>query len=210
MLQKISISDKCFSFELLKNLGKIVPQFLQNYSSAKHIITRNVSWTPNQHIRMISEGPCDTFYATYSNRNWITFIFKSIYNIIYIILFTILLKLYFWINKFSLGEQKRLQSKTFQFLPTPNFWTVVFLLYFVYILLLLFPVKVISVKFFPHLPFLSVTCNRQSVWAILWTCGLRLRLLTNRHRLNLWTAICGLHVHITEFWGEILSNVHKN
>ncbi len=39
-------------------------QFPQNYEAAKLISTliiiRNVSWAANQHIRMISEGSCDT------------------------------------------------------------------------------------------------------------------------------------------------------
>ncbi len=39
-------------------------QFPQRYSAAQLfatlIIIRNVSWAANQHIRMISEGSCDT------------------------------------------------------------------------------------------------------------------------------------------------------
>lgn len=34
--------------------------------------------------------------------------------------------LFFNVNKFSLGEQKRLPSKTIKILPTTNSWTVVY------------------------------------------------------------------------------------
>ncbi len=47
MLQKISISNKCCSFELSKYWAA------QLFSTL--IMIRNVSWAANQHIRMISE-----------------------------------------------------------------------------------------------------------------------------------------------------------
>ncbi len=63
MLQKISISNKCCSFELsihlwiLKKLN--VSRFPQKYCAAQLfstlIIIRNVSWAANQYIIMISE-----------------------------------------------------------------------------------------------------------------------------------------------------------
>ncbi len=36
------------------------PEAAQMYSTAASIIIRNVSWAVNKHIRMISEGLCDT------------------------------------------------------------------------------------------------------------------------------------------------------
>ncbi len=62
MLQKISISNKCCSFELSIHLwimkNRLVG-FPQKYWAAQLfstlIIIRNVSWAANQHIRMISE-----------------------------------------------------------------------------------------------------------------------------------------------------------
>ncbi len=45
-------------------LKKTASQFTQKYDTAKLfstlIIIRNVSWTANQHIRMTSDGSCDT------------------------------------------------------------------------------------------------------------------------------------------------------
>ncbi len=62
ILQKISISNKCCSFELSIHLWILknkMYQFPQKYSAAQLfstlIIIRNVSWAANQHIRMISE-----------------------------------------------------------------------------------------------------------------------------------------------------------
>ncbi len=46
----------------LKESWKHVLLFQQTYQAAQLFltITRNVCWAPNQHIRMISEGSCDT------------------------------------------------------------------------------------------------------------------------------------------------------
>ncbi len=61
-LQKISISNKCCSFEIFIHLWILknkVYQFPQKYCAAQLfstlIIIRNVSWAANQHIIMISE-----------------------------------------------------------------------------------------------------------------------------------------------------------
>ncbi len=48
MLQKISISTKLFIKESWRKLLFTL------------MIIRNVSWAANQHIRMISEGSCDS------------------------------------------------------------------------------------------------------------------------------------------------------
>ncbi len=44
--------------------NKNIPRFPQKYEAAQLfstlILIRNVSWAANQHIRMISEGSCDT------------------------------------------------------------------------------------------------------------------------------------------------------
>ncbi len=57
MLEKISISNKCCSFELSWKCN--LSPFPQKYWAANLIsaliIIRNVSWAANQHIRMISE-----------------------------------------------------------------------------------------------------------------------------------------------------------
>ena len=63
MQQKISISNKCCSFELSIHLwilkNKMHHGFLQKYCweqlFSTLIIIRNVSWAANHHIRMISE-----------------------------------------------------------------------------------------------------------------------------------------------------------
>ena len=57
MLQKLCISDKCCSFELSIHQG-ILKKSTQLFSTL--IIIINVSWAADQHIRMISEGSCDT------------------------------------------------------------------------------------------------------------------------------------------------------
>ncbi len=54
------------------------------------IIIRNVSWAPNQHIRMISEGSCDT-------EDWSNDAENSASHCYYFLL-------YFWSNKCRLGE----------------------------------------------------------------------------------------------------------
>ncbi len=46
---KNSVKEKCVSFH--KN---------KQHSSFQQITVRNVSWAANQHVRMISEGSCDT------------------------------------------------------------------------------------------------------------------------------------------------------
>ncbi len=57
---------RCWTFELSihQTLKKNVSLFPQIYEAAQLfstlIIIRNVSWAANQHIRMISEGSCDT------------------------------------------------------------------------------------------------------------------------------------------------------
>ncbi len=58
MLQKLFISDKCCfgSFYSSKNPEKMYSTVLNIDSNDK----KNVSWTVSQHIRMISEGSCDT------------------------------------------------------------------------------------------------------------------------------------------------------
>ncbi len=56
ILQNISIWNKCCS-------EKKVSPIPQKYEAAQlfsTLIIRNVSWAANQHIRMISEGSCDT------------------------------------------------------------------------------------------------------------------------------------------------------
>ncbi len=63
ILQKISISNKCcfFYFLFIKESWK--KESWQKYEAAQlfsTLIIINVSWAANQHIRMISEGSCDT------------------------------------------------------------------------------------------------------------------------------------------------------
>ncbi len=65
MLQKIYISDKCCSFEL--SIRQIILKTRKFCSAVFNvviiiiiIIIKNVFWAANQHIRMISEGSCDT------------------------------------------------------------------------------------------------------------------------------------------------------
>ncbi len=64
MLQNISILNKWCSFELSIHQKIIKQWFLQKYEAAHLfstlIIIRNVSWVALEHIRMISEGSCDT------------------------------------------------------------------------------------------------------------------------------------------------------
>ncbi len=66
MLQNISISNKWCSFELSIHqiMKNTMYQFPQKYSAAQLFSTliaiKNISWTANQHIRMISDGLCDT------------------------------------------------------------------------------------------------------------------------------------------------------
>ncbi len=66
MLQKISILNKCCSFELAihqrileKKCIMVSTKILRSTTVSTLIITRNVSWAANQHIRMISEGSCE-------------------------------------------------------------------------------------------------------------------------------------------------------
>jgi len=80
---------------------------------------RNVSWAPNQHIIIISEGSCDT--ADWSNdAENITLPSLEehiLYNTIVI----------FHSIGFTFGENKKHISKTFnkKILPTPNCWPIV-------------------------------------------------------------------------------------
>ncbi len=61
-----------------------------------------VSWAANQHIRMISEGSCDTEdYKLLLTRNYNK---KQLFKIV-IILYNITILLYFWLNKHSVAEQ---------------------------------------------------------------------------------------------------------
>ncbi len=61
MLKQIFISNKCCSFELfIKEFWKQKFKKIWNSTTVNKIIIRNVSWAANQHIRMISEGSCDT------------------------------------------------------------------------------------------------------------------------------------------------------
>ncbi len=70
MLQNLSISNKCCSFELSHHQMKNKTnknKTAQLFSTL--IIIRNASWAANQHIRMISEGLCGIDHIlTYSNR----------------------------------------------------------------------------------------------------------------------------------------------
>ncbi len=68
VLQKISISDKCCSFELSVH-QRILKKNIYIKCSQKCeaaqllsalVMVRNISGAANQHIRMISEGSCDT------------------------------------------------------------------------------------------------------------------------------------------------------
>ncbi len=56
ILQNIYISNKRWSFELSIYQWK----FAWKYSAQLYSTIRSVSWSPYQHIRMISEGSCDT------------------------------------------------------------------------------------------------------------------------------------------------------
>ncbi len=136
MVQRISISNNWCSIFLSIHQGswkpkwitvstkKILSTVLQlfniKYSNIKYsqnvsaLITRNVYWTANQHIRMISEGSCDTedwsnnaensalhhmnklYFKIYSDRK------QSLWNVI--IFHSITVLLYFWINKCSIKE----------------------------------------------------------------------------------------------------------
>ncbi len=62
MLEKISISNKCCSFKLHSRIQKNIStkKCLAGQLCSALIIIRNVCWAANQHIRMISEGSCDT------------------------------------------------------------------------------------------------------------------------------------------------------
>ncbi len=129
MLQNIDILNKCFSFELYihQTILKIKSiTFPQKYEAAQLfsslIIIRNVSWSPNQHIRMISEASCDTEDWSNDAENSaliteINYSLKYIHNensIIAIIFHSSTVFTVFLINKCSLGEQKRLLKKTWQ------------------------------------------------------------------------------------------------
>ncbi len=60
MLQKIYISNQIYIFfSVIKESWKKIYQFAQKYEAVQlffSIDNNNVSWAPNQHIRMISEG----------------------------------------------------------------------------------------------------------------------------------------------------------
>ncbi len=96
MLHNISMLYKCCSFELsihLRILETKKRTYQHFHKNIKQYITvfdidkiRNVSWAPNQHIRMISEGSCDTECWRngrwkFSFRNWKWFyIYLLFYN----------------------------------------------------------------------------------------------------------------------------------
>ncbi len=115
------ISNKwCFFYNFIFILYNIENSFTQKYEAAQLfstlIIIRNVSRAANQHIRMISEGSCDTIQIENCYFEfWIVIIFQNI--------FLFLLFFFLYSNKCSLNEHKRLLSKSFKIiLPTPNFW----------------------------------------------------------------------------------------
>ncbi len=58
MLQKIFISDKCWSLDL--STQRIMKKMYLTVLNIDDNNNKTVSWTANQHIRMISEGSCDT------------------------------------------------------------------------------------------------------------------------------------------------------
>ncbi len=67
MLQKLF----CWTFYSSLNPEKLSIGFYKNimqHNFSTFMIIRNVSWAPNQPIRMISEGPCDT--DDWSNVCW--------------------------------------------------------------------------------------------------------------------------------------------
>ncbi len=70
MLQNISISNKCNSFKYPEIMYQWFPK---KYEAAQLIwtliIIRNIFWAANQHIRMISEGSCDTEDCSYDAEN---------------------------------------------------------------------------------------------------------------------------------------------
>ncbi len=103
----------CFwTFYLSNEPGKNVSQFPQKYQAAQlfsKLIIQNISWVPNEHIRMISEGSCDTedcwkfsFVVTEIN-----YILKYYLNFLY---FTILL----FLLTAALLSLREFLSKTFQ------------------------------------------------------------------------------------------------
>ncbi len=125
MLQKISISNKCCSFELFNSSNNPEKKWVpQNYEAGQLfstlIIFRNVSWAANQLIRMISEGTCDTEdwsndaeNSTLHHRNKLHFTkYSHRKQLLKIIISNILL--YFWTNKCSLGEQLSKTKKSYQ------------------------------------------------------------------------------------------------
>jgi len=66
MFCTVSLSNKCRSFELFKkNAEKYIAvsskEYVVEQLSSTLLMVRNVSWTlTQQHIRMISEGSCDS------------------------------------------------------------------------------------------------------------------------------------------------------
>ncbi len=54
MLQNISVTNKCCSSK------KPEKKLSVSTKNKKQFLTCNVSWAGKQHIRMISEGSCDT------------------------------------------------------------------------------------------------------------------------------------------------------
>ncbi len=74
-----------------------------------------VSWTVNQHIRMISKGSCatedwsnDAENSALRHRNKLHFKIYSILIILLLYITILTYLLHFWSNKCSLGEHKRL------------------------------------------------------------------------------------------------------
>ncbi len=81
-LQKISISINAVLLNFLLNQG-ILQFFLQISQKLKAaqlfstLIIKNVSWAPNWHIRLFSEGSCDTEdWSNASELSGINYIFK--------------------------------------------------------------------------------------------------------------------------------------
>ncbi len=101
------------------------------------IIVINVSWAPNQHIRMISEGSCDTedwsndaenSALHHRNKLHLT-LYYTIENSCFKLqsFFTILLYLlHFWSNTCSLDEHKKRFEKHLKILQMTNFWIVLY------------------------------------------------------------------------------------
>ncbi len=60
MLQKHFISDKCWSLDPSIHQRILMYSTVLNIGNNKNNFNNNVYLTANEHIRMISEGSCDT------------------------------------------------------------------------------------------------------------------------------------------------------